>query len=1452
MGTPSYMSPEQARGEKDVGPLADVYALGAILYELLTGRPPFRAATAFDTIMQVISADPVPPRLLQPNLERDLETVCLKCLEKDPHKRYRSAAELADDLERFTRDESVKARRPGAVERGRRWLRKQKRNVSVAALAALLAAALVVVALVGWRQYHDAQQASLLIDTDGPALTADVLPADRDEVVKTFSVPTTEAVLLPAGEYRLRLSKAGLPSETWLLTLERGVAHSFDLRLGGDATWAPKALPSEPHVIQAVRAEPLALLGGDDDRKHDLMLLHQRIGKHAEVWRYDGSSAASRWVRFADQLSPDRKQTLDVLDPDPNSTRTPALLAVPSFSGDVAPDLVWASATRPLLTFQQGSDGMLLAQHEVRIPPENAGDKGAIGPAAFIAGAPALAPGLGPKQVELLVTAVGFPAGRLERVRIEETKTTVLWGRRLGAFVTAPIVTRMGGRDVVVVMSDKTVLVVDPATGKDFCRPAEFDEIIPTLDVADLDGDGSDEVLLFDKTKGSGIVYRFADGQLKRAWKLYPGVNGRISAPRSLHVSAPDDRKRRDVVLVAEEEQRFVVRMLDGGTGKERWHQQMTRNRSADSAEVTTGPDLDGDGRPEVFVAFSLPDYAFAARTGHRRPDLESWLYVYALSGSDGRVLWWNVFQQARGTKVVPLTWWVTGGDGHPRLVVPSSSATHVLDAGSGRAVSSVPGASKLLVTDLDGDGLDDLVYLHKVERTASLPDYARRYVKDKDMRQERRFEQARQVRVSLHAIRGRTPEAWRRPGVWEPAADFDGDGVVDVIFREGDRLLCASGRTGARLWGERPIPARTPSADEPERDLAENTVRAVGDLDGDGVPDLLVLVNGNLDWRGSRVVQMRSGASGRVVWQARGEVAARLRLGRDDRAVVAALSGETLAIHDGKTGRVLWQKDFASLGRESRLLVAADLGYGRHDLLLRVPDGDRELRQRKERLVALDGDTGEQLWEQALDSLKDAMDGAPDSQEPAYPAPAVRDGRVYVVDAVGLRALDGRSGAERWSQKLEHNFGSDEAARLTPLVVKLHGPKNPASVCVTTKAGRGPKREPPALLLFSDKGELLATRKMTGRDARLPNAGGRVLVSQLPPAGEGREGLAFADGGRVRVVRGGLAELHEVATWPAADDRWAGRDPDVLGTRGGVLVVRSPDRGALWGLSLEGQVRWRCDLASDPGAAFTPALLNATDEGGLLVRHHPQDGTVCRRSLPAGADSRYRRTNGPPIDYDEVKDDPRQALRLSWVGVTPLTIVSGEARVFWLAPVALLLFVAPAYLWGRLRRRRWLWVPLLCVTVPVVLEFVGRWTGLLPASFEDYLASRPVPVRLLWLLMALMLAWPYAFWAWWLLKCLYLARWLRAGLLVAYWLAGSGLMLYAERTRLAVRPGDRVAWDEWYVCLWLSLLYTGWLLFGGWLAWVVLHGVYRLLRRLTARPAPALTSAPAAETMIN
>jgi len=161
LGTPSYMAPEQAVGNNAaVSSVTDVYGLGAVLYQLLTGHPPFAGGTTYETIKLLLDTEPRQPSLWNPKIDRDLSTICLKCLEKDPKRRYSSALALAEDLERWLRHEPILARRTGIFARGRKWIR---RNPTMAALIPLSVALLVAMGMLVWNRAPERAPAGIAV-----------------------------------------------------------------------------------------------------------------------------------------------------------------------------------------------------------------------------------------------------------------------------------------------------------------------------------------------------------------------------------------------------------------------------------------------------------------------------------------------------------------------------------------------------------------------------------------------------------------------------------------------------------------------------------------------------------------------------------------------------------------------------------------------------------------------------------------------------------------------------------------------------------------------------------------------------------------------------------------------------------------------------------------------------------------------------------------------------------------------------------------------------------------------------------------------------------------------------------------------------------------------------------------------------------------------------------------
>ncbi len=183
LGSPNYMPPEQAGAQRGrVSRCSDVYSLGAILYHLLTGRAPFAADSVAATLHEVLHAEPVSPRLLVPGLSTDLETICLKCLEKDPARRYATAQQLADELARFLRDEPIQARPVSCPERARRWARRNPMIATLATVIVLLAVTSFVAVLLQWlRAEHNSAEAQAQRDlAQGRLYAAQMIQAHAD------------------------------------------------------------------------------------------------------------------------------------------------------------------------------------------------------------------------------------------------------------------------------------------------------------------------------------------------------------------------------------------------------------------------------------------------------------------------------------------------------------------------------------------------------------------------------------------------------------------------------------------------------------------------------------------------------------------------------------------------------------------------------------------------------------------------------------------------------------------------------------------------------------------------------------------------------------------------------------------------------------------------------------------------------------------------------------------------------------------------------------------------------------------------------------------------------------------------------------------------------------------------------------------------------------------------
>jgi tRNA A-37 threonylcarbamoyl transferase component Bud32 len=866
LGTPGYMPPEQARGETTrVGPQSDVYSLGAVLYEALSGRPPFKAASPWETVRQVLEATPALVRLLNPQVPRDLETICAKCLEKDPTARYGSADELAADLRRFLAGEPIQARRPGPLTKAARGLRKHRRAVRVATVAVLLTAGTIFGLTFGLRAYRSSRLGHILFEArDDEPRRVEVQDAEGRAVIAHVTVPMVEPVALPEGDYVARIAAPGLPDEAVRFLVERGQSLRYTIPAPHRRLWPAF---SDPSLFETLvkQIEPIAFEG----RRIDLVLT-RRVPTQGpggagaqkalcEVIRLGGGSGKPVWSW---QLELDETDLL----PRP----------APDLDGDGVRDLVLLSGREPgrpsrLVRVASGASGRPLwsvPEGRALSPPAFA-DADGDGAMDLIVNTsevtgytkPAASPRPPPQPAAGYAKVKGYAAPAPEPTwahavealsgrsgqRLWHTPLDADWLRRQkvdhpererwGSIEEpphAPESARVGGKVAVVVVAGTRLVVIDPRTGESIYPPLDlgFRSSFPPA-VGDLDGDGSDDLVLY-KSPSSANLRAYTLAGPKILWDQT--THGLISHDTSRQGGMWASHEGCPVVADLDGDGRCEtiqpilgnVFVADGATGRARWESCHTsrgpgsRERLPvhladwavlDHAWQLAG-DLDGDGWRDIVGQSSSDTRNQNSDTNAVAPP-----GIYAISGRDGHVIWLFPTDDPAAFDIGPdaNAGWLPIARRDSGMGREGEGASVILDARTGRVVHRWWFVNRFRCADLDGDGEPEAIALGS-----------------------RRLTQSRSLGLAdalqLVAVPLGPANLWARFGDWAPTFDLDGDGQGDLLCTRISSLAVGpvaaiSGSDGRLLWDSGRLAPGPPSVLLPP----------LGDLDGDGAPEVIV-----------------------------------------------------------------------------------------------------------------------------------------------------------------------------------------------------------------------------------------------------------------------------------------------------------------------------------------------------------------------------------------------------------------------------------------------------------------------------------------------------------------------------------------------------------------------------------------------------------------------------------
>lgn len=1582
LGTPRYMSPEQAAAANHkLDHRTDIYSLGASLYELATGQPVFTGDSPHNVISQILTVEPAPPRKHRPSLPRDLETILMKCLSKEPGQRYESARQLSDDLRAFLEGRPIAARRASWAERATRWVQRQRRSVALTAGAVAATLLLVALAAAGSYAWHRSRQAQVMLRTDHPPLVAELL-RDGQPVVPPVTVPTQHPLEAPAGDYQMRLSSGGRLSQTLDLTLapRQVFDHEFDLE--DQVLWSdvrldrtydlahfvetlnilksnPPASPSAPGAGRRGLDFPLrrradilrltddgvqCLAGATGSPRWELPL---REPAHALL--KDGVQIVWPWNQIGSGyerglgLFDGRPWTVSASPAEPGSEAS--LLEAWDFNDDGMSDLVLAARQQAWLIAVSGRDGEPLwttARAEAaqpskmhwRQPEQGEGvpyrplalaDQNGDGATDFLVTfVHATSRESSQRWIELISGADGESLWRYDlptelfAFSANESApydlrwffglsggyssggTSSGWGgnyrtrgdsnlERSGPYVYLPTEPRLIGAETpgVVFLAGKHCVRLHPKTGELLSPPADVGVrtgLLPRY--GDFDGDGRTDLLLVEQRpdklapQTAGAPRRIPVARLT-AWSIikesplwrrdveaaWPRQQVMTLLPPDWPVVADVDGDGAADVLAPDGSTEGIeswnappwgkLALLDGATGEPRWRRQLF-NLDEQLDCFIAGPDIDDDGRRELYVATLWGEGAT--------------LFLDCLSGADGATLWraeqrlvHNERMQAE-YRLGNLAWHAARGDGWPQLVVTARCVEGDADdrlalfsAGTGRLTHLATQAAELQAGDLDADGVDDLVLFRRTD------DYA--------------WDQG----GVLHAIRGVGGEAWRKANEQLLAVgDLDGDGVQDLAAPQARRRLTAwSGVSGAALWQTEIdsdghefflYPATT-------RDPRHELLTRPHDLDGDGVPDLLLAAGTVFLPQKRPIVMALSGRTGAEIWRSdflvqRTEGAALLEC-RDldgDRHVEIVFAAATdygqphrsyrvgtndaqlwLAVLSGRDGRLRWTRPLTEIQAQNNGEMRYELNRLRLEAAYIDLDHDRieEIVLPAQRtpaaapldLYAYDGGDGQPLWQFPLPTFHDIRDSFSDAL-PAAAGDLDGDGRPEVLaltltHAAGdrrlgdaklqLHALDGETGGVRWRwetpvERWNNQIDQDPALllyRLRPVLVRRPDGKQWVAIA-SWRDGRD-------LHVLDETGRLVSKTTIP----QSANERG-IRVWTLDANGDGGDELVFlTETSLLLLSPEDLAkpfwERHESQ---AEFHRVLGLLPDPSAS-GRIVVLGGGRDYSLRGVDpATGRFAWTCVGPTSPQLRPVPetAVLLSGPHGAAPPHalYQFQGQALVRRGMSLLAPSAAWRTFArPAATLRPAEHDPRLLRPLPW---KPHEHERREIPAFlaWGAFYGVALAAIPVLFVGwTIRRRRWGMKTMLLA--PVV---AGMTLAAMFVSPEDRDFHSP------WnkLLVAFLGAGPVLFAVATLARWLYQGRRRRAAVwLILAALVGVAAMIFnlyeREPGRIAqLQPGERYTWDGWYYIFlpvfylmsWVLLLTVGgaWLLRAGGTWW--------------------------------